>query len=83
MKTIAIVAVSVMLSASAWADEASNELANDPANITEPIVLSEAEMDRVTAGGDGCGTNVVCHGIAHFVVFVTWPVEYVTSWLPD
>jgi hypothetical protein len=50
MKTIATAAVLMMLTVSAWADEAETKQANDPANTNEPIVLSEAEMDGVTAG---------------------------------
>lgn len=47
MKTIATAAAAIMImSATAWADE--QESKSTTAN--EPIVLSEAEMDEVTAG---------------------------------
>ena len=52
MKTIATAAVFLTLTASAWADEAESKKSS-PA--IEPIVLSEAEMDGVTAG-TGFGT---------------------------
>lgn len=47
MKTIATAAALMMLTATAWADEPKHQeqAAND-----EPIVLSEAEMDTVSAG---------------------------------
>lgn len=41
MKTIAIVAVLMMLTTTAWADEQDNK----PATADEPIVLSDVEMD--------------------------------------
>ena len=46
MRTIATTAAAFMfLSASAWADEPQNMPAD------EPILLSEAEMDEITAAG--------------------------------
>jgi hypothetical protein len=50
MKTIAAATVLMMFVAPTWASEAESNQANDPANSNEPIVLSEAEMDGVTAG---------------------------------
>lgn len=46
MKIIATAAVLMMMAAPTWADEA----AKNAANTNEPIMLSEAEMDTVTAG---------------------------------
>ena len=46
MKTIATAAVFFALTATAWADEQDS----NAANADEPIVLSEAEMDTVSAG---------------------------------
>jgi len=48
MKTIATAALFLTLTASAWADEPKGK---QPALNDEPIVLSEAEMDGVTAAG--------------------------------
>lgn len=51
MKTIATAAVFLALTATAWADEPETTQRNDPAKTNEPIVLSEAEMDAVSAAG--------------------------------
>lgn len=56
MKTIATAAVFLTLAASAWAEEPASMQASDPANTNEPIILSEAEMDGVTAGGVSIST---------------------------
>ena len=51
MRTIATAAAAIMfLSATAWADEPAKNETNDPAISDEPIVLSQSEMDGVTAG---------------------------------
>ena len=50
MKTIATAALFLTLTASAWADEPESKQAIKSASSNEPIVLSEAEMDEVTAG---------------------------------
>lgn len=50
MKTIAAAAFFLTLTASAWADEPETIPTNNPAASNEPILLSAAEMDDVTAG---------------------------------
>ena len=53
MKTIATASIFVILTASAWADEPENK------QTDEPILLSEAEMDEVTAGASRKGIGEV------------------------
>lgn len=53
MKTVATAAVLMMLALPTWAGEIESKKANDPANANAPIVLSEVEMDGITAGADG------------------------------
>ena len=50
MKTIATTVVLMMLAVPAWANEPANKQANERATTKEPIVLSEAEMDTISAG---------------------------------
>lgn len=50
MKTIATAALLMMLAVPAWAADAEKET-NDTVNTNVSIVLSEAEMDGVSAGG--------------------------------
>lgn len=50
MKTIATAALFLTLTVSAWADEPERAQFELLKHAGEPIVLSEAEMDGVTAG---------------------------------
>ena len=58
MKTIATAAVFLTLTASAWANEPESGQPNDLAISNEPIVLSEVQMDGVTAG-TGIDSDIV------------------------